>query len=171
MPSITNFTSNFKGGTRKNRFLVEAVWPSGVGSPIATYHVLAATLPSSTLGRVTFPYRGRQVHFAGDREYEDWEISVLDDSPVQGTLWRAFQEWHKKINGHASNTHSANDESFTNLKQPWIVRQKDLNGNTIKNMRLIGCYPSIVGPIDFDMGSQVYNTFVVKMAYDYFQIF
>jgi len=44
----------------------------------------------------------------------------------------------------------------------------DLNGSILKTMTLKGCFPALVGGIEFDMNSQIYNTFSVKLSYDYF---
>jgi hypothetical protein len=166
MASITNFISNFKGGTRRNRFLVTAQWPTGVVNNVATYHILSASMPPSALGRISIPHRGRLVHYAGDREYADWDIAILDDT--NKTLWGSFQQWHKKLNEHAANTHSSSTDAFRDLKTDWVIKHLDANGNALKQMTLKGCFPNIVGGIEFDMNSQIYNTFSVKLSYDYF---
>jgi len=166
MASITNFISNFKGGTRRNRFLVSASWPSGVPNNLSTYHILSATMPPSDLGRVSIPHRGRVIHYAGDRSYRDWDIAILDDT--EKALWNSFQEWHKQINSHVSNIHSASSDAFRDLKTDWTIKHLDLNGSILKTMTLKGCFPALVGGIEFDMNSQIYNTFSVKLSYDYF---
>jgi hypothetical protein len=35
-------------------------------------------------------------------------------------------------------------------------------------MILKGCFPALIGPVEFDMSSQIYNTFSVKLSYDFF---
>jgi len=168
MASITNFISNFNGGTRKNRFIVTATWPSDVVSRITTYHIQSATMPPSIIGTIAIPYRGREAYYAGDRQYAPWDIVILDDTGNK-SLWHPFHQWHKLINKHYENTHSFSNDSFRSAKTNWIVEHLDLNGNPIKEIELVGCWPMSVTPISFNMNSNVYNSFGVRLSYDYFR--
>jgi len=167
MASITDFISAFKGGTRKNRFIVTGTWPSNVINNTTTYHIVSASLPSSDLGVVSVPHRGRFANFAGDRTYEPWDITVLDDTNT--SLWHSFHQWQKLINEHVSNQRSSTlTDSFSDAKRNWTVKHLDQNGNELKVMTLVGCWPVIVNPIDFTMTQNGYNTFGVQINYDYF---
>jgi hypothetical protein len=173
MASITDFIQNFKGGTRKNRFAVTGIWPdlvkSGGYDYDTTYHILATTLPPSYLGNVTIPYRGREANYAGDRIYDAWDIIILDDT-TDNILWESFHKWQKIMNDHISNTHSFNDDTFRKAKKNWKVQHLGLDGNVLKTMNLVGCWPVTVTPISFNMTQNVYNSFAVKLSYDYFTV-
>ena len=62
--SIYNFKSEFYGGTRKNRFLVEGSFPNGQWNK---FQVLGASLPQVTLLTNEFNHRGRKLKLPGDR--------------------------------------------------------------------------------------------------------
>lgn len=166
--TLSQFISNFKGGTRRNRFLITGSWPTGVANTTTTFHILTASLPPSNLGMVTVPFRGREVNFAGDRQYDPWEILVLDDTGADVNLWKSFHKWQKLINDHLTNTNTAANDSFTSLKKEWRVDHLDLNGTIIKTMILKGCWPALVGPVQFNMKENTFNTFGVRMNYDYY---
>jgi len=171
MPSIKNFINNFKGGTRKNRFRVNGSWPSNVPYSVTTFHILSATLPPSVLGMVTVPFRGRELNMAGDREYLPWDILILDDTG-SNNLWKSFQTWQKLINDHEDNIHNYGaDDSFNNAKAFWTVEHLDMNGNVLKTINLNGCWPATITPIEFNMKENTYNTFGVRLNYDFFEYF
>ena len=46
---------------------------------LATFLVKAANIPASTVGVIEVPYRGRTLKIAGDRTFEPWTITVLND--------------------------------------------------------------------------------------------
>ena len=60
-----------------------------------TFLVKAANIPSSVVGVVDVPYRGRMLKIAGDRTFEPWTVTVLND---QSFKFRAFFEaWSSNI--------------------------------------------------------------------------
>jgi hypothetical protein len=110
---VTSFLSNFNGGARINRFLVE-VGPSGKLGPsvggrpqdngqaiksnnILTtlgqttlsgnegfqIHIRATKVPGLNVGVIPLNYRGKIIPLPGERQLENWEIIVMDD--VDGT--------------------------------------------------------------------------------------
>lgn len=158
--SITQFISNFGGGTRPNRFrVVGNIGGKGSGTfgKFTPFHISSASLPSAQVGNITINYRGRSVSYPGDRTYLPWSIVVLDENPnqkrsgTQNTLYGAFHSWHEAINNHANNTTTQLDPSqhFSNV---WSVNQLDTNGAaTIRKFDLFNCWPVAVGPIQLDM--------------------
>jgi hypothetical protein len=177
--SIQDFINGFRGGTRKNRFKVTGTFPSGVGGDDTKleFHVLSASLPNSTLGIVNFPYRGRLIPYVGDRTYEPWDILVLDDS-VAG-LYNAFQGWTELINNQESNEHAyVDDDSWFGgsaagaaiQDDSWYIEQLDLNGSPIKKIILRSCWPSTVSALQFNMAETGFNSFAVRMNYNYIQV-
>jgi hypothetical protein len=177
--SIQSFINGFRGGTRKNRFKVTGVFPTGVGGSESKlqFHVLSASLPNSTLGIVNFPYRGRLIPYVGDRTYEPWDILVLDDST--SGLYNAFQGWTELINNQETNEHDygADDSWFGGgavdaaiQSDTWTIEQLDLDGDTTKKITLRSCWPSTVSALQFNMAETGFNSFAVRMNYNYIQV-
>jgi hypothetical protein len=175
---IDDFINGFKGGTRKNRFEVEGKFPVNTGGDAflkLKYHVLSASLPSSTLGIVNFPYRGRLIPYVGDRIYEPWDVLVLDD---RGSgLYKAFQAWSEKINNQETNTHAygTNDSWFQGnadaiQNNTWKIHQLNLAGVKIKTITLRSCWPGFISPLQFNMADTGFNSFAVRLNYNYINI-
>ena len=159
--SITSFISNFSGGSRANRFTV-----SGKVLNNATYHIRAATFPSSTLGVINVNYRGRTVPYPGERVYAPWVITILDDSDKANALFEAFHIWSNTINNHSSNLSTSwpfTDNSLT-------VSQLATNSETItRSCKLQNAWPQSIGEITYDMSSDnTLLTFAVTIGYSHY---
>jgi hypothetical protein len=174
--SISSFTNNFKGGFRKNRFLIEGKFPGDTGTDFnekLKFHVLAADMPGAQLGVVNFPYRGRLIPYVGDREYAPWIFQVLDDR--SSGLYKKFHDWSESINNHETNEHgssSPTDDTFNEqlLVDKWSISQLDLDGTVTKKITIQQCWPSYVSEIQFNMADTGFNAFAVKLRYNYIKI-
>ena len=99
---ISDFKSRLTGGgARPNLFEVELAFPSSVAvdSEVlskARFLVKAAALPSSTVAPIEIPFRGRILKIAGDRTFETWTITVINDTDF--LIRSAFEKWMNVIN-------------------------------------------------------------------------
>lgn len=175
---LQSFIDQFGGGLRPNRFIVNGMFPSTVGTvdDQFTFLIRAANLPSSDLSLISVPYRGRDFKIPGNRTYLPWQIVVLDDKG-SGTssiksLWRRFHEWSNLINSHKLNLTDDTDDiskNFVDYMKTFTITQLDINGNCEKRINLIQCWPSEIGPIDLDMSdNENFTTFTVTLEYQYF---
>jgi len=104
MPNITTFKSALAdGGARPNQFKVFIPFPGEAETPNAQQQLLVsgAALPASTVNPVITQYRGREVKFAGERIYDPWTITVINNS--EQTLRRQFEAWMNFINDRETN--------------------------------------------------------------------
>jgi hypothetical protein len=189
--SITDFITQFGGGTRLNRFKITGkLGDITLGSSNTdlsqgggVYYVRSASVPGSQVGGIPINYRGRTVVYPGDRTYSPWNITVLDENPNSSggiNLYKAFHNWSERINSHVNNTTTnPNDPSahFSNrlngnVGSAWTVEQLDTNGTaTIRKFFLHNCWPILVGPIELDMGADnTIATFGVTVIYSHFEI-
>lgn len=183
--SLNTFKTKFKGGTRANRFVVDSAFPSGIEpigpSSLKTGQITisSASLPKSDVGVIGVPFRGRMAYYAGDRQYSVWPIKIYDDN--NNVMWRAFQRWKEAMDGHITHKVKDFDFSYTGLQKDWLISQTDLNGGGLatgssttsaayRQIKLIRCWPSEVGGINFDLGSSDFVTFDVTLTFDYIQI-
>ena len=81
-----------------------------------TFLVKAANIPASVVGVVNVPYRGRQLKIAGDRTFEPWTVTVLND---QSFKFRAFFEA-----GHLTSKHYNKTSKTQILLQTISLQQK-----------------------------------------------
>jgi|TARA_R100000005_G_scaffold95562_2_gene77623 hypothetical protein len=169
---IDDFRNSFKGGTRQNRFSVTGnIGAVDKRALNATESLLvkAAQFPPSTVGIIPVPFRGRIAKIPGDRQYLEWQISILDDA--SSALYKAFQDWSSLINSHFGNKQDPTWTDTADALGEWEVTHLDLEGNPIKKVTLKNCWPVEVGSIDlsYDAVDTVVE-FPVTIAYDYFII-
>ena len=72
---------------------VQGDWGPGDDSENGIFKFLckAATMPASNVATVDIPFRGRSLKVAGDRTFDDWTVSVINDEDFK--LRTAFEQW------------------------------------------------------------------------------
>ena len=113
---ITDFKSKLiGGGARSNLFEVVLNFPSiaPASSEVldkARFLVKAANLPASNISDITVPFRGRILHVAGDRTFDSWTITVINDTDF--AIRSAMENWMNAINRVSDNTGSTDPASY-----------------------------------------------------------
>lgn len=160
--SINTFKSKFQDIARANRFDVQGQVLGGDISFLAK----GTSLPSATLGVMEVPYQGRMIKLAGDRVYDDWDITIYQSTT--GDIRKRIDEWMAKALGHESNIGALAHQQY---KEDLTVRQLDRAGTPFITYKLIGCMPTILGPLDlaWDSNDQP-SEFSVTISYDYYEI-
>ena len=170
MANINDFKAKLAGGgARPNQFKVTMPFPgyAQVGGEIEDLAFLcrARVIPSMTVGNINVPFRGRQIKIAGDRTFEDWTVTVLNDTDFK--LRNAFERWQNGINNMTDNEGLTNPVDY---QVDAFVDHLDRNGNTIKSYTLRGLYPTIVSAIDLNYETNdVVEEFTATFAYQYFE--
>lgn len=100
------------GGARPNQFQVILTWPTGVDVVTGEHQLLVtgASLPASTVNPAIIQYRGREVKLAGERIFDPWTITVVNDSDF--TLRKSFEQWMELMNSKESNTGELRHETY-----------------------------------------------------------
>ena len=171
MPTISAFKAQMaRGGARPNQFRVQLNFPSivGTGGVLAAYTgqflCKSAALPASTVEDIAVSYRGRPVHFAGERTFAPWSVSIYNDENFQ--LRNTMERWSNLIlNYTATNGLVAPSDYQVDMS----VFQLNRNDQVIKEYRFFDAYPTAVGQIqlDFDANNQI-ELFDVEFTYNYF---
>ena len=81
MANLSAFTTALQGGgARANQFSV-SMSGSGAAGLTGNFHFLcrSAQIPALTIGEIAVPYRGRQIFLAGDRTYDAWTVTIMND--------------------------------------------------------------------------------------------
>ena len=165
--SIDTFKGNFFGGTRPNRFDIEATLPNN--APIDVFHAYAFNLPEIAIGEIPVNYRGRTVYIPGDRDYMPWNKTILDDRDSK--IYDGLQEWQKSINDHQTNDATTGYE--TGNRGRWTIQHLDThakggNPTVIKQFTLEGCWLTGIGPVQLNAAEKnALLTFNATVRYDY----
>jgi|TARA_R110001606_G_scaffold127295_5_gene261498 hypothetical protein len=120
--SLSQFKSRLAGGgARPNLFEVSIpsfpsaisdAWGSGDQSENGTFKFLckAAALPASNTPSIPVPFRGRQLKVAGDRTFDPWTVTIINDEDFQ--LRTAFERWANVISKLDDATGVTNPSSY-----------------------------------------------------------
>ena len=169
MASIDNFKSQLQGGgARANQFRVILNTPSGIGTGIssatAQFMIRTASLPGQTIGEIPLQFRGRQLYLAGDREFETWTTTVLNDTDF--AIRNGMERWMNGINNLQTNTGVTNVTEYT---ADMVVQQLDRDDAILKQYTLTSCWPTAISAIDLNMdtASEI-ETFEITWRYTSF---
>lgn len=169
MANISDFKSQLiGGGARANQFRVELAFPTYVSAgPIvgvkSQFLCKAAQLPAATVEDVPIQYRGRAVHFAGERTFAPWTITVYNDTDFG--IRNAMEQWSNGVQNLAATNGRTNPRDY---QVDLLVHQLDRNGATVKTYKFIDAYPTEVSAIalDFDTVNAI-ETFDITFTYNY----
>lgn len=166
---IDQFKSKLTGGgARANLFRVIATFPAASGqgadiSELTSFMCKAAALPASTISDVAVPFRGRELHIAGDRSFEPWTITIINDTNF--AVRNAFERWSNAINAHTLNEGLTNPADY---KADMLIDQLDRDGSVLKTYTFKGTYPTSVSSIDVSWDpSDAIEEFTVELQVDY----
>ena len=170
MANINEFKSRLRGGgARPNQFKVTLPFPgyAAVGGETSDLAFLckASALPGQTIPAIDIPFRGRQLKIAGDRTFEDWSITVLNDTNFK--LYRAFERWMNGINNITDNEGITNPADY---QVDGFIDQLDRNGTTLKSYTYRGLFPTKLAPIElsYDSADKI-EEFAVTFAIQFFE--
>lgn len=106
--------------------------------------VKAANLPASTVGVIEVPFRGRTLKIAGDRTYEPWTVTVMNDAKFQ--LRSYFELWISKI--QYQNENYSDFSKISDYYAKATVRQLGRQGDILRSYEFVDIFPTNVSAID-----------------------
>ena len=155
------------GGARPNLFKVTMAFPSYVTANVelASYMCKASSMPASIIASIEVPFRGRQLKVAGDRTFDPWSVTVINDTDFN--VRNSFEQWMNGINQHKANTGLTQPSSYM---ADMIVEQLDKNGTTKKTYNIRGCFPTNLGAIElsYETGDTI-EEFEVELQVQYWE--
>ena len=170
MPNINEFKSRLSGGgARANQFKVTMNFPaySSVGGETSdlSYLCTATAIPGQNLGTVAVPFRGRVLNLVGDRTFNPWSITVLNDTDFK--IYRAMERWMNGMNNMTDNEGLTNP---TDYQVDGFIDHLDRDGNSIKQYTFRGVFPTTLGDIALDYTTaNAVEAFDVTLAYQWFE--
>tara|TARA_B100000902_G_scaffold269346_1_gene255283 strand:- start:631 stop:1158 length:528 start_codon:yes stop_codon:yes gene_type:complete len=170
MANINDFKAVMQGGgARGNQFQVTMPFPgySTVGGEtrVMSFLCKATNLPGMTLGEIAVPFRGRQLYIAGDRTFETWTTTIMNDTDF--LIRNAMERWMNGINALSDNSGLENPSDY---QVDCFVDQLDRAGQTIKSYTFRGIYPQTIANIELAYdGNDAVEEFEVTYRYQYFE--
>ena len=171
---INLFRSGIKfDGARANLFEVSLLFPTGVAQGpaaqgVSNLLVKSAQLPGSTIGMTTLNYFGREIKFAGNRTFQDWTVTVINDEDF--VIRAAFEQWMNQINSHVTNVRAPGFQGPQGYTRTATVTQFGKDSSVIKKIDVVGMFPIDLSPIDLDWGNNdAIEEYSVTFAYQYWE--
>ena len=167
--SITNFRDRLVGGgARPNMFEVNITLPEqvqGLGdiSQDMRFLVKAAEIPAANIGNIPVPFRGRVLPVAGDRTFDPWTVTVINDA--QFNIRDAMEQWSNLINDLQFDVGDINPADYQTKAEVFqLSRQSQGSGGqsagkggeiiqTLRTYNFEGIYPTEVSSIALDYGA------------------
>jgi len=180
--NVANFRSNglVLGGARPSLFEVFfPVYPPGLiangnlGTKSAfgdrlTFLCNSASIPASRVDAVPVFYFGRSIYLAGERSFEPWAVTVLNDEDFD--LRDFFEAWSNRMNMMVANIQQGSSSPEDYKVDMAKVIQWGKDGSLLREYVFYGLFPVIVGDIalSWDQGNRI-ETFDVRFAYDWWE--
>jgi hypothetical protein len=183
--SINGFRSNLiGGGARPSLFEVSLNFPKLSSSetviisddeessiiPQSKFLIKGASIPTSTIGTYDVSFHGKQVKIAGDRTFETWDTTIINDEGFE--IRHKLENWMELIQNHKLNTRSKALGTVTyegenaDYKQQLTVSQFSKQGSSLREYKFIGAFPTTLSAIALDWGTSEVEEFTCTWTYD-----
>lgn len=158
------------GGARPTLFDVQITNPAnGLGDLKVPFMCKAAALPASNLGTIEVGYFGRKIKMAGDRTFDEWTVTIINDEDF--LIRNAMEEWMQAINTHQQNSTGLGTSSPSAYKSQATVQQYGKDGSILRTYNFNGIFPTNVSEIamDWDTNDAI-EEFTVTFQYDWWNV-
>lgn len=169
------------GGARPTLFQV--VLNSRISTELGAqspFLVSATSLPGSTISPIEVSYWGRKIKVAGDRTFDNWQVTVMNDEDFK--IRHILETWHNRINSMTDNL-QATSSAPESYKENAQVHQYSKSGSAagsadpasaasrIRSYEFVGLFPVAIGPIELSWeDNNRIETFQVDFSYDYYTV-
>jgi len=188
--TLSQFKSRLAGGgARPNLFevtipsfpdAISDAWGSGEQSESGTFKFLCKTaaLPASNIAQVNVPFRGRILKVAGDRTFDEWQVTIINDEDFK--LRTAFERWANVMSKLDDATGVTNPTSYmTDAYVQQLGRGAERNATSneggessvLRTYKFYDIFPTAVSEIalSYDTTDTV-EDFTVSFQVQYFTI-
>ena len=172
---VSDLRANLQfGGARPTLFEVQMTLPGNISpnaSRLLTFTCQAAEIPPSTIGTINIPYFGRMIPYPGDRVFQPWQITVINDEDF--SVRDAFENWHNTINARQQNIRLTSTDVPDAVMTTALVRQFSRNDNTnpIRVYTFNNVWPGQISGIELNWGAQdQIEQFQVTLNYSWWDV-
>jgi hypothetical protein len=165
--NINEFKSQLTGGgARPSLFQVQILNPVAPEADFKVpFMVKTGGIPASNIGGFEVPYFGRNVKYAGDRTFEDWTVTVINDEDF--AIRNSMEAWSNAINTHDGNLRALPQD----YKSTGIITQFSKDGSALRSYVFEGMYPITIDQIEMDWGTaDTIEEFGVTFQYDFWRV-
>ncbi len=183
--TLRDFKSKLAGGgARPNLFeasinsfptAISEAWDNSSEAEGGAFKFLckSTALPASNLGSIEIPFRGRTLKVAGDRTFDDWTVTIINDEDFR--LRTAFERWSNVMSQLDDATGVTNPTSYmTDAFIQQLGRGPEDNGGNssiLRSYKFFDVFPVTVGEIALSYDTtDALEEFDVTFRYQYFTV-
>ena len=166
--TLSQFKAKLAGGAaRANLFEVsiptfpssiQGAWGPGDDAENGIFKFLckSANLPASNIGSIDIPFRGRILKVAGDRTFENWTVTVINDQDFGH--YRAFQAWAQNIAQYGDSSGLTDPSSYMgnatvyqlgrNASSQQGTNSPATDSNILAQYKFVDIFPTTIAAID-----------------------
>ena len=184
--TIQDFKSTLiGGGARPNLFEVVLTneFPGSEGYEAEDFSILckAAQLPASNIASIDVPFRGRIFKVAGDRTFDTWTVTVINDNNFN--IRTAMERWMQSIGQYADGSGFTDPSDYqvdARVKQFRRVNSNTDGSNVVtgggmeevKQYKFYSIFPTNISAIDLSYDSaDTIEEFTVEFQVQYWAPF
>lgn len=180
--TINEFRSKLiGGGSRPNLFECEINFPSGLDDVKSDedyrFMIKAAQIPGSTISTIPVPFRGRTLKIPGDRTFDPWTITVINDTNFK--IRNAFEKWMNFMNRHDDNAGVITPVNYQTEMKVFQLGRGVAEGSSLPNTtdkmpilkeyKFYGCWPSDISAMELSYdSSDAIQDFTVTLQYQWY---
>ena len=166
-PTLQNIKSKLGAGARSNLFRVGYTAAGLSNTTDLSFLTKAAALPSSTIGLIEIPFRGRRLKVAGDRTFTEWTVTVISDDAFN--VRRAIESYQKLFNVTDFDAAETFQGDRNSSRATLTVEHLTANNVASRTYKLENAFPSEIGAIDLSYDTtDAIEEFTITWTYDYF---
>ena len=166
-----------KAGARANLFEVTMTAPSiatelnADGGKEFSFACKGAGIPPMTVGVVEVPYFGRVVKVPGNKTFENWSVTIINDEEFH--LRNGFEKWVAAMGTHEGNVATIGNTFGSqggSLFGSAVVQHYSKGGGKIAaaEYKFVNIFPVSVAEITLGWdANDAIEEFAVEFAYDY----
>ena len=177
------------GGARANLFEVQVNFPDGISQGIQgdgggvfdadnfRFLCKSAALPASNVAPIDVPFRGRILKVAGDRTFDSWTITVINDENFIHR--RAFEAWMQNVAQYGDHSGLTDPSAYMGQATVYQLGRSASNqqgtGTVGQDARILAQYkfvdifPTNISAIDLSYDTtDTIEEFTVELQVQYF---
>ena len=177
------------GGARPNLFEVNVNFPTGISLGIQSdgggtfdsenfrFMCKSAALPASTVTPIEVPFRGRVLKVAGDRTFDTWTVTVINDENFSHR--RAFEAWMQNVAQYGDSAGLVDPTDYMGNATVYqlgrvapgaqTVSSTSDNANILAQYKFVDIFPTTVSDIALSYDTEnAIEEFTVEFQVQYF---
>jgi hypothetical protein len=143
-----------------------------------SYLVRSAQFPGTNLNVIPVNYRGRPIKLAGTKQFDPWTMTMMND---EGSFRSYIVDYIKQMSGKEDGERTAIFGGYKSSATPTTASEnndyiqlsikqlhKDGTSDDTSTYTLINAFPTSLGEIALDWGTEGFQEYTVTWRYDYF---